>query len=187
MKIYEFIEAARKNPTQTNAVCKKIVKTKYIPVLEKRQLAELVYTNSIGEENGLVKVDSLTKYLVFTLLMLTRYTDLEFSVDENGAATEEAIKEYDALCENDLINKIIAEFEEDYARANEIMNYVFQDNLAVSNTVEAVVGKTANHLLGIIDGFANILSDKVEEMNFDLSNLDVGKLENIMTLLNAKQ
>ena len=187
MKINEFIEAAKKNPTQTNAVCKKIVKTKYIPVLEKRQLAELVYANSIGEENGLVKVDSLTKYLVFTLLMLTRYTELEFSVDENGAATEEAIKEYDALCENDLINKIIVEFEEDYARANEIMNYVFQDNIAVNNTVEAVVGKTANHLLVIVDNFADILSNKVDEMELDLSNLDVGKLENIMSFLNIKE
>lgn len=187
MKVYEFIEAAKKNPTQTSTVCKKIVKNRYVPVLEKRQLAELVYKNSIGEENGLVKVDSLTKYLVFTMLMLTRYTELEFSVDENGSATEEAIKEYDALCENDLINKIIAEFEEDYARANEIMNYVFQDNLAVNNTVEAVVGKTANHLLEIVDGFANILSNKVEDMNFDLADLDVGKLENIMTLLNVKQ
>ena len=187
MKINEFIEMAKKNPTQTSNVCKKIVKTKYIPVLEKRQLAELVYENSIGEENGLVKVDSLTKYLVFTLLMLTRYTELEFSVDENGAATEEAIREYDALCENDLINKIIAEFEEDYARANEIMNYVFQDNLAVNNTVEAVIGKSADHLLGIIDGFSNILSNKVEEMNLDLSDLDVGKLENIMSFLNIKE
>lgn len=187
MKIMEFIEAVKKNPTQANNVCKKIVKTKYIPILEKRQLAELVYANSIGEENGLVKVDSLSKYLIFTLLMLTRYTELEFSVDENGSATEEAIMEYDLLCENGLINKIIAEFEEDYARANEVMNYVFQDNLSVNNTVEAVVGKTANGVLGILDNFANTLANKVEEMDFDLSNFDMSQLDNIMKLLNANK
>ena len=151
MKIMEFIEAVKKNPNQTTAVCKKIIKTRYIPVLEKRQLAELVYSTSTEIENGVVKVDSLSKYLIFTLLMLTKYTNLEFTVDENGAATEEAIKEYDVLCENGLLNPIIAEFQEDYARANEIMNYVFQDNLAVNNTVEAVVGKAAGVVLGIVD------------------------------------
>lgn len=187
MKVIEFIEAVKKNPNQASAICKKIVKTKYIPVLEKRQLAELVYSNSIEIENGIVKVDSLSKYLIFTLLMLTKYTELEFSVDEKGAATEEAIKEYDALCENDLINKIIAEFAEDYARSNEVMNYVFQDNLAVNNTIEAVVGKAATALLNIVDDFANTLSNKVDEMNFDLENLDMGQLQNILQLLNGEK
>jgi hypothetical protein len=187
MKINEFIEAIKKNPAQANVVCKKIVRTKYIPVLEKRQLAELVYANSISEENGLVKVDSLSKYLIFTLLMLTRYTELEFSVDENGAATEDAIAEYDALCENDLVNKIIAEFADDYARANEIVNYVFQDNLAVVNTTEAIVGRAANGLLNIVGGLANVLAYKVDEMNFDLSELDFDQLGNVMSLLSSLQ
>lgn len=187
MKILEFIEAVKKNPTQANAVCKKIIKTKYIPVLEKRQLAELVYENSTEIENGIVKVDSLSKYLIFTLLMLTNYTELEFTVDETGAATEAAIAEYDALCEAGLISKLIAEFQEDYARANEIMNYVFQDNLAVNNTVEAVVGKVANGLLDIIGGFADRLGDKVGEMNLDLSEIDMSKLDGLMNLLGANQ
>ena len=186
MKINEFIEAAKKNPNQASAICKKIVKTKYIPVLEKRRLAELVYSTSIEMENGLIKVDSLSKYLIFTLLMLTTYTELEFSVDENGAATENAIREYDALCESGLINKIIAEFAEDYARANEILNYVFQDNLAVNNTVEAVVGKVGLGVLDILDGFANTLSDKVEEMNLDLGNLDMSQLQSVLKLLNIE-
>lgn len=187
MKVMEFIETVKKNPNQATAIYKKLIKTRYIPVLEKRQLAELVYSTSTDIENGVVKVDSLSKYLIFTLLMLTKYTELEFSVDEKGAATEEAIKEYDALCENGLLNPIIAEFQEDYARANEIMNYVFQDNLAVNNTVEAVVGKAATTLLNIVDDFANILSNKVNEMNLDLENLDMGQLQNVLQLLNVEK
>lgn len=186
MKIMEFIENVKKNPNQATAICKKLIRTRYIPVLQKRQLAELVYANSTEIENGIVKVDSLSKYLIFTMLMLTRYTDLEFSVDENGAATAEAIHEYDALCENGLISPIIAEFSEDYARANEIMNYVFQDNLAVNNTVEAVVGRAADYLLGVVDGFANVLAEKVDDMNFDLSNLDIEQVTKILNLLNNK-
>lgn len=187
MKVIEFIETIKKNPNQATAVCKKLIKTRYIPVLEKRQLAELVYANSTTIENGIVKIDSLSKYLIFTLLMLTNYTELEFTIDETGAATETAIAEYDALCENGLIGPIIAEFQEDYARANEIMNYVFQDNLAVNNTVEAVVGKMTNGILDIVGDFADKLGDKVDEMNFDLSDIDFSKLDGVLNLLNAKQ
>lgn len=187
MKINEFIEKMNKDEKTAKATLKNIIKTKYIPVLEKKQIAELVYRTATSEENGVVKVDSLSKYLIFTLLMLTRYTNLEFSVNENGAATMEAIQEYDALCESGLINKVIAEFAEDYARANEILNYVFQDNLAVTNTVEAVVGRVANHIVDTVDDFAYMLSRKVEEMDFNLADLDIGKLDNVLNLLGANK
>ena len=62
MKIMEVIENVKKNPNQATAICKKLIRTRYIPVLEKRQLAELVYANSTEIENGVVKVDSLSKY-----------------------------------------------------------------------------------------------------------------------------
>lgn len=187
MKVNEFIEKMTKDEKTAKAVVKKIIKTKYIPVLEKRQIAELVYNTSTSVENGVVKVDSLSKYLIFTLLMLIRYTDLEFTVGENGAATMEAIQEYDALCENGLINKIIAEFAEDYARCNEVLNYVFQDNLAVTNTVEAVIGRVANRLMDTLDNVADVLVEKVEEMDFDMSKLDVSGLENVMKLLGTNK
>ena len=77
--------------------------------------------------------------------------------------------------------------EEDYIRANEIMNYVFKDNLAVNNTIEAVMGKAATTLLNIVDDFANTLSNKVEEMNFDLENLDMGQLQSILELLKVEK
>lgn len=187
MKVYEFIEAVNKNPTKVSDVCKKVIKTKYIPVLKKRQLAELVYENSTEINNGIVNVDSLSKYLIFTLLMLTNYTELEFTVDESGAATEAAIAEYDALCAEGLISKLIAEFQEDYARTNEIMNYVFQDNIAANNTVEAVISKAADSLLYIVDKFADKLGNKVEELNFDISDFDMDKLDGVLKLLNIKK
>ena len=187
MKVNEFIEKMNKDEKTAKAVLKKIIKTKYIPILEKRQIAELVYSVSTSEENGVVKVDSLSKYLIFTLLMLIRYTDLEFTVGEDGSATMEAIQEYDALCENGLINQIIAEFAEDYARANEVLNYVFQDNLSVTNTLEAVVGRIADHLVNTLDGLADVLAEKVSEMDFDLSNLDIGAVENVMKLLGTNK
>ena len=186
MKIKEFIEAYNKNSKQATFNVAKLLNTKtYIPVLRKRQLAELVYQNSISYENGLVKVDSLTKYLIFSMLMISEYTDLEFTVDEKGSATAEAIAEYDALCEAGLIDVVVSCFATDYARANEILNYVFKDNLAVTNTVEAVVGSLVESAKDSLDTIVESLKNKIDDFDMDLSNIDMSQFENIINLLGS--
>lgn len=186
MKINEFIENFKKNSKSPAFNVAKLLNVKtYIPVLRKRQLAELVYQNSISVENGLVKVDSLTKYLIFSMLMISEYTDLEFTVDENGSATAEAIAEYDALCEAGLVDVVIGCFAADYARANEILNYVFKDNLAVTNTVEAVVGNLVENIKGSLDGIVNSLKNKIDDFDMDLSDVDMSQFENIINLLGS--
>ena len=186
MKINEFINTYNKNSKQATFNVAKLLNVKtYVPVLRKRQLAELVYQNSISFENGLVKVDSLTKYLIFSMLMISEYTDLEFTVDENGSATAEAIAEYDALCEAGLIDVVIGCFAADYARANEILNYVFKDNLAVTNTVEALVGNLVENVNDSLDSVVESLKNKIDNFDMDLANVDMSPLNNIISLLGS--
>jgi hypothetical protein len=185
MKINEFISEYNKNKKNAAFNVAKLINAKtYVPVLRKRQLAELVYQNSISYENGLVKVDSLTKYLIFSMLMISEYTDLEFTVDENGSATTEAIAEYDALCEAGLIDVVIGCFAADYARANEILNYVFKDNLAVTNTVEAVVGSLVENVNDSLDGISTALKEKIVNFDMDLSKVDMSQLDKLDKLFN---
>jgi hypothetical protein len=185
MKINEFISEYNKNKKNAAFNVAKLINAKmYVPVLRKRQLAELVYQNSISYENGLVKVDSLTKYLIFSMLMISEYTDLEFTVDEKGSATKEAIAEYDALCEAGLVDVVIGCFATDYARANEILNYVFKDNLAVTNTVEAVVGNFAENLNDSLDSLATALKEKIENFDMDLSKVDMSQIDKLYELFN---
>jgi len=183
MKIKEFVENVKKNPNAQNSIVAKVVNKTYIPVLQKRQLAEIVYNSSVSIENGIVKVDSLSKYLIFTMLMISEYTNLEFSTDENGVATEEAIQEFDMLCENGLINPIIACFEADYARSNEILNYVFKDNIAVNNNVEAVLGRIGNDVIDILDAFADVLANKVNELELNMPEFDLDQLSKLADIL----
>ena len=186
MKINEFIEGYKKLQNKSVAGVSKMIEAKtYIPVLRKKYLADLVYNASTTIENNVVKVDSLSKYIIFTMLMIAEYTNLEFTVDENGMATAEAINEYDALCANDLLNVIIECFENDYARANEVLNYVFKDNLASSNNVEAVIGRVSDSLLYMIDGLVEVLKNKVEDFNLDLSDIDTDSVTNILNMLSG--
>ena len=184
MKINEFISEYNKNKKNAAFNVAKLINAKaYVPVLRKRQLAELVYQNSISYENGLVKVDSLTKYLIFSMLMISEYTDLEFTVDENGSATAEAIAEYDALCEAGLVDVVIGCFETDYARANEILNYVFKDNLAITNTLEAVVGNLVENVKDSLDDLVDSLKNKIDNFDMDLSQQDMTSVQNVLSLL----
>ena len=186
MKINQFIEDYKKNSKNPTFNVAKLLNAKtYVPVLRKRQLAELIYQNSISVENGLVKVDSLTKYLIFSMLMISEYTDLEFTVDEKGSATAEAIAEYDALCEAGLVDVVIGCFATDYARANEILNYVFKDNLAVTNTVEAVVGNLVESVKKSLDNISESLKNKIENFDIDLSDVDMSQFENVINLLGS--
>lgn len=186
MRINQFIEDYNKNKKRADFNVAKLLNVKtYVPVLRKRQLAELVYQNSISFESGLVKVDSLTKYLIFSMLMISEYTDLEFTVDENGSATAEAIAEYDALCEAGLVDIVIGCFATDYARANEILNYVFKDNLAVMNTVEAVIGNFVEDLNGYLESLAESLKNKIDGLDMDLSKFDLSQLDKIINLLGS--
>lgn len=184
MKINEFISEYNKNKKNAAFNVAKLINVKtYVPVLRKRQLAELVYQNSISYENGLVKVDSLTKYLIFSMVIISEYTDLEFTVDENGRATAEAIAEYDALCEAGLIDVVIGCFAADYARANEILSYVFKDNLAVTNTVEAVVGSLSEQIGDSLDDLVMSLKNKIDNFDMDLSQQDMTSVQNVLSLL----
>lgn len=181
MKINEFMNEYSKMKSKSTASLSKLIEAKtYIPVLRKRALAEIVYASSTTIENGVVKVDSLSKYMIFTMLMIGEYTNLEFAVDKNGKATKDAINEYDMLCEQNVLNPIIACFADDYAKSNEILNYVFQDNLAVNNTVEAVVGKMADMILGIVQNLANTMTSKVDGLNFDLPEVDMDAVRQLV-------
>lgn len=188
MKIREFIDNYNKMQNKSVASVAKMIEAKtYIPVLRKRYLAELVYNASTNEENGIVVVDSLSKYLIFTMLMITEYTNLEFSVDEKGAATEEAINEYDLLCSENMIDPIIACFAADYARANEILNYVFQDNLAAHNTVESVLGKAANHILSLMDNLSDVIAAKVDSFDYTIPEFDAESVVKFLEMLKPSE
>jgi hypothetical protein len=188
MKIFEFIETYKKMQTKSVASVSKMIEAKqYIPVLRKKYLAELVYNASTEFENNIVKVDSLSKYMIFTMLMISEYTNLEFSVDEKGAATEAAIEEYDALCSNDCINPILECFANDYVRANEILNYVFQDNLAAANSIEAVVGRSAEYLLGIVEALSGVLANTVNQFDLSVPDMDSETISKVMNILKGTE
>lgn len=174
MTIKNFIETVGKEKNKKMSV---ILETKkYLPIAEKRVLAQQVLDACVEDRDGVIFVDSMTKYLIFTMKVIGAYTNLEFEV----------LDDYDALCEADLLNTVIATFATEYARVNDILNMMLADMMQ-ANTVEVGAMQLMNKVNAGLDVIIEALANKIEEMNFDLGNVDPDMIDNVMKLLDTKK
>lgn len=195
MKIVEFINDFKNKKimnTKTDVTIvptyiKKILEVKdYVPFADKRALCAQVLNacNTVDADSGLVKVDSVKRYIIFTITILSTYTNLEFSADEDSEF--DSLDEYDMLCQNDLLNPILDVIGAEYISCNNILNMMMADITANNNTVENVLSVATKKALDIVDGFANVLSDKVKELNLDFNQIDINKYKWLIEVLAKK-
>lgn len=150
----------------------------YVPFAEKQAVAKTVLAECASIEDGVIAIDSVGKYLSFTMAMLATYTNLES--DEDATLSEE----YDSLCsikveDGTLLDVIIKTFEVEYVRCNDILNMMTADLLA-ENNIEKQIGKFLSNISDKINKFGDGLIDKIGDMNMDLSQLDIDKLINMI-------
>jgi hypothetical protein len=193
MKIVDFIaefkdKKIKNTQIDPNAVNSYIMKTlevkTYLPFAKKRDIcARVLKVCNTMTDMGLVKVDSVSRYITFTVALLSAYTNLEFSSGEDGI---DSIDEYDMLCENDLLNPILEVIGGEYTACNNMLNMMMDDMMTNYNTVENVVVHVSNHLLAIVNRFADVLSQKVNSLNFDLSQIDIEQYKGLVEKLTQK-
>jgi hypothetical protein len=185
--VNEFIEKGIKNTqVKPNAISdfirEKLEIKQYLPFVEKRALCEKVLEASCERKNNMVEVDSVSRYLLFTISMLAKYTSLEFG-NTDGL---DSIEEYDLLCQSGLLNYILEAIASEYEACNNILNMMMADIDANNNNVAAVLGKALEKVLGSVDKITEVLADKVEEWNLDLSQIDIEKYKGLLDLLPQK-
>lgn len=194
MKILDFIQDFKSKKvinTQIapNAVAdylkEKLEIKDYVPFAEKRELcASVLNACNEKDDSGLVKVDSVSRYIIFTLSILSAYTNLEFS---SGEDTEfDSLDEYDMLCQSNLLNPILDIIGTEYATCNNILNMMMSDIEVNNNTVENVVATILGKLGVSVDDFIAVLANKVESLNLDLNQIDINKYKGLIELLTRK-
>lgn len=193
MKIYEFIKTYKSDkvmntPIKQNAVgeyIKERLEIKdYVSFAEKRELCEKVL-NACNTKNdsGLVEVDSVSRYILFTLAIISKYTNLEFS---SGNTEVDSLDEYDMLCQNGLLNPILDVIGGEYVTCNNILNMMMEDILSNNNTIENVIGTTLGKVSDSIDYLLTALANKVESMELDLSQIDIDKYAGLIEKIGQK-
>jgi hypothetical protein len=102
MKILEFIEGYKNDKVintqiKPNAVAEylkeKLEIKNYVPFAEKRELCEKVLNacNTI-KDNGLVEIDSVSRYILFTLSIIAKYTNFILKLTNTGVNPSSVIK-----------------------------------------------------------------------------------------------
>lgn len=164
MRTNEFITKAGK--AESTQILKAMLNVKeYLPFNEKKALAKSIVEESMVEDNGFIRIDEVSRYLIFTIRVLETYTDLEFDEDLDIAA-----EEYDILAKENKLNTIIGFFEAEY---NTLLSLVQMevDYVIQQNSVEYQTAKLFDEIGFAVNRLSNTLAEKVD--NFDISNLGI--------------
>ena len=187
MTIKEFVDAYKaKNFMNTKQgveeriewIKKELSIIEYIPFDKKQAIAQTVLASCSTIKDGVIAMDSIQKYMLFTMAVLSTYTNLES--DEDMSLSDS----YDILCscqvgDGTMLDAIIKTFEIEYSRCNDILNMMTADLLA-ENNIEKQVGKFLSGLSEKINKLGDGLIDKLGDFNMDLSQLDIDKLTNMI-------
>lgn len=193
MKISEFVKnfidkKVMNTAINQNAVSdylKKELEVKdYVPFAEKRDLcARVLEVCNTKDDSGLVKVDSVSRYILFTIAIISKYTNLEFS---SGEEEIDSLDEYDMLCQNNLLNPILDIIGGEYVTCNNMLNMMMDDIVSNNNTVENVVGTVLGKFSDSLDELVSALANKVESTDLDLSQVDIDKYTGLIEKLTRK-
>lgn len=131
---------------------------KYLPIKTKQAIAMKILEECANEELGILKIDSVQRYLSYVKHMIGSHTNLQYSDAD-----------YDTLCstvyqDSTLLNAIMKCFESDATECSRILNLV-TDDFIKEHSIENSVAKFLYNLNQSIGS----ITDKVND--FDLSTL----------------
>ena len=166
-----------------------IIRTKYVPIIDKKVYLQVMLDNSVNEYNGKKYIDMFVNNINFVTAVLSMYTNLDMSNKDDKNA---AFKNYDMLAKYDLIEAIYKEIPESEMNTllsiNEQLIDTFNNK---NNSIEAYIGnvlKDFSVMFGTItDGslkaLTELLSDE-EKMDKLVEKLSKVDKSNVVQLLN---
>lgn len=149
---------------------------RYLPIEVKKTIAQSIIYECTEENNGVVQVDSVARYMAYVRHMITAHTNLEYS-DED----------YDVLCSTEygsttLLNAIIGFFEEDAQECSRILDLMTDDYMQ-QYTIDYTVARFLSNLNASLTVLTNNINKKMEELNI-LNDVDINKLNGFLNTYN---
>ena len=132
---------------------------KYLPIETKKTIAQGIIYECTSEEDGIMKMDSVQRYLSYVKYMVTMHTNLEYTNDD-----------YDVLCSTEyndttLLNAIIEFFGDDAKECSRILNLMIDDYMQ-EYSIENLITKFMYKLNSSIDAFATGVNKKIKDIDF---------------------
>ena len=149
---------------------------KYLPMEVKKTIAQAIIYDCTSDEDGVVKVDSVQRYMSYVKYMIKMHTNLEYTDDD-----------YDTLCsteygETTLLNAIVSTFQNDANECNRILG-LMMDDFIENNATENRIVYTISEFIHGLTRIAKSLETKMSDVNLaELlpSDLDLTSLANLI-------
>lgn len=163
MRVQELVEKYNKNPRIN--IANEIETRQYVGIGFKQEMARLVLDGCTTVIDGEIYINSVEKYILFTLAVIGMHTNLEFAAADDDYHS--AVADYDLLCESGLLIKVIDTFKDDYASCQEVLNMMTADRMQHHATIDKKIGDFLRGIENIIGDSINGLISKLNIENWD--------------------
>ena len=173
MKVQELLMSIHRKDFNIE---KELQVKKYLPIEAKKTIAQGIIYECTNEEDGVVKVDSVQRYLSYVRYMITMHTNLKYTDAD-----------YDMLCSTEyqdttLLNAIVKTFESDANECNRILGLMMNDYLDNNATENQLIMAAAQLVNGLVN-ITNTLEKKVTDIKLDdilPQDFDINKLNDFL-------
>lgn len=166
----EFVEEYKSlketNPKAVPQYCQKIIKRKYVPVMEKYASIFAGFNKSNRTADGLTYYNSFISYVVYVMIVVNLYT----SIDRGDTDVFDA---YDALKECGAIGSILLQIGESELDELERVNAsIIKDTRDNEQNIYSFISAQMNKFKDIIEGFVNQVDLSKLKDQIDVSNAE---------------
>lgn len=160
MEINEFVEKIKEDGFEN---IESFIKTNYIPVKIKQDIALRTLEQCTRNDNGFIHLDQFIENIYFSMFMFNAYTEVNVSED-----FDMLLEEYDKLCSIGALDLIKELYFEDYTRAERILSYE-EGKLIYQNSAEASFAQIASSINENLTILTDSLARKID--GFDINSI----------------
>lgn len=150
---------------------------KYLPIEVKKTIAQGIIYDCTNDEFGVIKVDSVQRYMSYVRYMITTHTNLEYTDDD-----------YDVLCSTEygdttLLNAIVDCFGEDAKECSRILDLVMSDYMQES-TLDFTLARFLHDASVSISKLTTKVTEKINGVDLKSMIPDSVDMNKLGTFLN---
>lgn len=144
----------------------------YIPIAEKKAIAETVLDKCFTVEDGVLICDYVTKRVVFELAMIKYHTNLDIDIMSTD--------DYDMIKSRCDLHK---EYEDDYVECKLIFDDM-EKELCSKYSIETSIIHLSNRLSDNIESIVKLIANKIDELDMSKFGFEDINLEQFQELIN---
>lgn len=143
---------------------------KYLPIEAKKSIAQAIIYECTENVDGIVKFDSVRKYLAYIRYMIVTHTNLEYTDDDYDVLNS---VEYNGVR---LMERIMRCFEDDAKELKKIMNFMIEDykwEIGIEGSISKFLNGLNVTIANVAEKFENIDLKSMIPDGLDMNKLSV--------------